>query len=163
LDTEFLALSVVMMVMGGVGIVLFSSVFYNGSFTPVMTPPGDGCYCPISSPEPSAGQGTSSILLAVGVLFFPMGLMKGGMPSFGKGLVKGTPVAGPGGKMVTPVQISSGGLLTFGIVLLLIGVDALLIPGFLVFRSAPIAIAGIVLAGIGFLVAFMGIGKPKGA
>ena len=90
MDKEFLALSVVFMLLGLTGIVMFSSLFYNGSIFPVPTPSGDGCYCVISSPEPSAAQGTSSILIALGVMFFPMGLMKGGLPSFGR--VPGAPL-----------------------------------------------------------------------
>ena len=84
MDKEFLALSVVFMLLGVTGVVLFSSLFYNGSIFPVMTASGDSCHCVISSPEPSAAQGTSSIILMLGVMFFPMGLMKGGMPSFGR-------------------------------------------------------------------------------
>ncbi|MBI3840675.1 MAG: hypothetical protein HY297_01765, partial [Thaumarchaeota archaeon] len=72
MDNEFLALSGVFMILGIAGIVLF-----NGP----LTPAGDSCYCLIPSPEPAAAQGTSSILLALGVMFFPMGLMKGGLPT----------------------------------------------------------------------------------
>jgi len=59
LDSGFLALSIAFILIGVTGIVLF-----NGP----MTPAGDSCYCLIPSPGPGAAQGTSSIILAMGVV-----------------------------------------------------------------------------------------------
>jgi len=149
LDSEFLALSVVFILLGMTGIVLFSGP---------MTPAGDSCYCLIPSPEPGAAQGTSSIILAMGVLFFPMGLMKGGLPSFRKtapaGAVKPVP-----GQVYTPLPISSGGIFAVGIVLVLVGIDAVLVPGYLVFKSAPLVAGGVVLALLGLLAIYFGTKK----
>jgi hypothetical protein len=161
MDKEFLALSVVFMLLGLTGIVLFSSLFYNGSIFPVMTPSGDGCYCVISSPEPSAAQGTSSILIALGVMFFPMGLMKGGLPSFGRVPGAPAPMKLPSGRVVTPIQIGSGRYFVFGLVVLLVGVDAVLVPGYLVYKNVYIELAGAMLTAAGVISMAWGLRKPK--
>ncbi len=151
MDSEFLALSVVFILIGVTGIVLF-----NGP----MTPAGDSCYCLIPSPEPGAAQGTSSIILAMGVLFFPMGLMKGGLPSFRKAGPAGAakPVAG---QVYAPLPISSGAMFAIGVVLLLVGIDAVLVPGYLVFKSMPLVAGGAVLTLLGLLAVYFGYRKPS--
>lgn len=161
MDKEFLALSVVFMLLGLTGIVLFSSLFSYGSIFPVMTPSMDGCYCVISSPEPSAAQGTSSILVALGVMFFPMGLMKGGLPTFGRAPGAPAPVKLPSGKVVTPIQIGSGRYFVFGLVVLLIGVDAVLVPGYLVYKNAYIELAGAMLTAAGAISLAWGLRKSE--
>ena len=162
MDKDFLALSVAFMLLGVVGIVLFSSLFtqYRSIF-PVMTQAGDSCYCLISSPEPSAAQGTSSILLALGIMFFPMGLMKGGLPSFRKMPSASAPVTLPSGRVLTPVAVVSGRFFAFGLVVLLIGVDAVLVPGYLVYGNIYFELAGALLAAAGALSMFWGLRKPK--
>jgi hypothetical protein len=163
LDKEFLALSIVFILLGIVGILLFSSVlppYY--SLSPVMTPAGDGCYCLISSPEPGAAQSTSSILLALGFMFFPMGLMKGGLPTLGRaGAAPTGPVTLPSGRVVSPLKIGSGNYFALGIVLVLIGVDALLVPGYLVFKNQYYELAGIFLTAAGGIAALWGLRKPS--
>ena len=161
MDKEFLALSVVFMLLGVTGVVMFSSLFYNGSIFPVMTSSGDSCYCIISSPEPSAAQGTSSIILALGVMFFPMGLMKGGLPTFGKGPGATAPVTLPSGRIVSPIQIGSGKYFAFGLAVLLIGGDAVLVPGFLVYKNVYIELAGAMLTAAGAISMAWGLRKPK--
>ena len=163
MDKEFLVLSIAFMILGLTGIVLFSSLFYNGSIFPVMTSSGDACHCVISSPEPSAAQGTSSILLALGVMFFPMGLMKGGLPSFRKMPSGPTSVQLPSGRVVTPVQLVSGRYFAFGIAVLLIGVDAVLIPGYLVYHNMYFELSGALLAAAGLISMAWGARKPKPA
>ncbi len=162
MDDEFLAPSFVFIGVGFVGILLFSSLFSQyQSMLPVMTPSGDGCYCLISSPEPGAAQGTSSILLALGVMFFPMGLMKGGLPSFRKSPAAPVTVPVPGGRVVAPFPIMSGSLFVFGLVVLLIGVDAVLVPGYLVYRNVFYELAGVLLAAAGAISILWGLRKPK--
>ena len=159
MDKEFLALSVVFLLLGVTGILLFSSImppYY--SLSPVMTPAGDGCYCLISSPEPSAAQSTSSILLALGAMFFPMGLMKGGLPSFRRASAGG-PVKLPAGQVTSPLAIGSGGLFAFGIAVLLIGVDAVLVPGIVVFQNPYLELAGAMLTAAGAISIVWGIRK----
>ena len=158
MDKDFLALSVAFMLLGIVGIILFSSLFtqYQSIF-PVMTPAGDSCYCMISSPEPEAAQGTSSILLALGVMFFPMGLMKGGLPSFRRMPGALAPVKLPSGRVVTPVAVLSGRFFAFGLVLLLVGVDAVLVPGYLVYSNPYFVLAGALLAAAGAVSMFWGL------
>ncbi len=165
MDDEFLALSFVFILLGVTGIVLFSSIFSRGSITPVMTPAGDGCYCVISSPEPGAAQGTSSILLAFGVLFLPMGILKGGLPTFRRAprpLAPGAPlqpgVPAPAPRM--PPTIFSGSSLAFGVVLVLIGLDIVLIPGYLVFHNYWYVTSGALLAAAGLISAFWGLRAP---
>lgn len=161
MDKEFLALSIVFMLLGITGIVLFSSLFTYGSIFPVMAPSGDACYCLISSPEPSAAQGTSSIFLVLGVMFFPMGLMKGGLPSFRR-MPSGTAkVELPSGRVVTPVQLMSGSYFVFGLLVLLVGLDAVLVPGYLVFKSVYIELAGAMLTAAGAVAMAWGLRKPK--
>lgn len=163
MDKEFLALSFVFILIGIVGILLFSSImppYY--SLSPVMTPAGDGCYCLISSPEPGAAQSTSSILLALGFMFFPMGLMKGGLPTFGRaGVAPSGPVALPSGRVVSPLKIGSGNYFAFGVIVLLIGVDALLVPGYLVFRNEYYMLAGALLSAAGVISAVWGLRKQE--
>jgi len=161
LDKEFLALSVVFMLLGLTGVVLFSSLFYNGSIFPVMTSSGDACYCVISSPEPSAAQGTSSIILALGVIFFPMGLMKGGLPTLRRMPAATGPVTLPSGRVVSPIQIGSGRYFAFGLLVLLIGADAVLVPGYLVYKNAYIELAGAMLTAAGAISLAWGLRKPK--
>ncbi len=162
MDKDFLALSVAFMLLGVVGIVLFSSLFtqYQSIF-PVMTQGKDGCYCLISSPEPEAAQGTSSILLALGVMFFPMGLMKGGLPSFRRVPGATAPVKLPSGRMVTPIAVLSGRFFAFGLIVLLVGVDAVLVPGYLVYGNIYFELAGAFLTAAGALSMFWGLRKPK--
>lgn len=173
MDKEFLALSVAFMIMGFTGIVVFSSLFYNGSIFPVpecggtvCTPSSvasaDACFCLISSPEPSAAQGTSSILLAMGVLFFPMGLMKGGLPSFRKGFpASQAPIQLPSGRVVTPLQIASSGYFIFGIIVLLVGADAVLAPGYIVYKNPYMELAGAMLTAAGAISIIWGLRKPR--
>ena len=161
MDKEFLALSIVFILLGVTGVVLFSSLFYNGSVFPVMTPSGDGCYCVISSPEPSAAQGTSSIFLALGVMFFPMGLMKGGLPTFSRPVAPSGPVKLPSGRVVSPIQIGSGRYFAFGLLLILVGADAVLLPGYLVYKNAYLELAGALFTAAGAISMAWGIRKPK--
>ncbi|MDE1858440.1 MAG: hypothetical protein KGI26_05190 [Thaumarchaeota archaeon] len=159
MDKEFVALSFVFLIIGVVGILLFSSImppYY--SLSPVMTPAGDGCYCIISSPEPGAAQSTSSILLALGVMFFPMGLMKGGVPSFRKAAPTG-PVKLPTGQVMSPVSIGSGGYFALGIVVLLVGIDVLLVPGYLVYQNLYYEAAGLMLTAAGAVATVWGLRK----
>lgn len=162
MDKEFLALSLVFVLLGITGIVLFSSLFtqYRSIF-PVMTPSGDSCYCLISSPEPEAAQGTSSILLALGVMFFPMGLMKGGLPSFGRLPSAPKPIQLPSGRVVTPVHLLSGSYFAFGLLVVLIGVNAILVPGYLIFKSSYIELAGALLTAAGLVSMWWGLRKPR--
>ena len=162
MDKEFLALSVVFILLGVTGVVLFSSIFtqYHSIF-PVMTPSGDACYCLISTPEPSAAQGTSSIILALGVMFFPMGLLKGGLPSFGRTPSAPSPTKLASGRVVTPVQLLSGRYFAFGLLVLLIGVDAVLVPGYLVFKNGYVELAGALLTASGVISMAWGLRKPK--
>lgn len=151
MDSEFLALSIVFVLIGVTGIILFSGP---------KTPSGDSCYCLIPSPEPGAAQGTSSILLALGILFFPMGLMKGGLPSFRQVTpVRPTPQASATG--FTPLPLSSGSVFAFGILLVILGIDAFLVPGYLVFKNTPITVGGAVLAILGLLAIYFGSKKPN--
>jgi len=155
LDTEFLALSFVFILIGAAGIVLF--------YGP-MNSTGDSCYCLIPSPEPGAAQGTSSIILAFGVLFLPMGLLKGGPPSFRK-----PPGAGqekivlPGGRVYTPIALASGRLFGLGVVLVVAGVDVVLVPGYLVLKSIPVVGVGAAIIAVGAVSMYFGWRKPKPA
>jgi len=157
LDSEFLTLAFFFLLIGGAGVYLF-----NGPLTPAK----DSCVCIIPTPEPGAAQGTSSILLAFGVLFLPIGLLKGGPPSFGRRVTPTpqqtrTPEAGPApaAAAAAPVGIPmrSGRLYTLGIALIIFGVDAITIPGFLYFNNFLIGGAGAGVAVLGFLTFFSGV------
>ena len=151
LDGGFLALAFAFLVIGAAGVVLF-----NGALTPSL----DSCYCIIPTPEPGAAQGTSSILLVLGILFVPIGLLKGGPPSFGRRMPGATqPIPLPGGKVYAPLGIKSGSLYTLGITGIIIGVDFLAIPGFLLFSSPIIGGAGVALAVLGAFATYLGSKK----
>lgn len=152
MDSEFLALSIVFILIGLTGIALF-----NGP----MNAAGDSCYCIIPSPEPGAAQGTSSIFLALGFLFFPMGLMKGGLPSLRRGLVVVSPAQVQPARTYNPLPLSSGALFAVGILLVIIGFDAVLVPAYLVLRSVPIMAGGAVITVLGLFAVFLGSKMPR--
>jgi hypothetical protein len=155
LDSEFLALSFIFILLGLTGIILF--------YGP-MTPAGDSCYCLIPSPEPGAAQSTSSFILALGILFLPIGILKGGAPSFGKPQsIQPARPAAPGQPAVSPIPIFSNNMFAFGIVLALVAVDAILVPGVLVFHSLPIIVLGAVLAALGVAAVVFGLRRNPAA
>ena len=157
LDSEFLALAFFFILVGGAGVYLF-----NGPLTPAK----DSCVCIIPTPEPGAAQGTSSILLAFGVLFVPIGILKGGPPTFGR---RGAPTPQPAkspqsgpapaaeaAAVPTGIPMSSGRLYTLGVALIVFGMVAVAIPGFLYFNNFLIGGAGAAVAALGFLALFSG-------
>ena len=150
MDSEYVILAFVLTLVGVSGIVLF-----NGA----KTPAGDSCYCLIPSPENNAMQGTAGILLIFGVMFVPIGILKGGLPGRRTGPPVGETVGS--GRTYSPEWISSGGQLVFGIALVVIGADVLVVPGYLVFNSIPIIGSGIVMAVLGAILAFRGSKRRK--
>jgi hypothetical protein len=90
-----------------------------------------------------------------------MGLMKGGPPSFRRapGKVQPSTAVGPG--PISPVQIASGRLYTAGLLLIVVGVDAVMIPGYLVLKSLPVIGAGGALTALGLFAMYLGSKKPK--
>src|SRR2546425_4438384 len=121
LDSEFLTLAFFFLLIGGAGVYLF-----NGPLTPAK----DSCVCIIPTPEPGAAQGTSSILLAFGVLFLPIGILKGGPPTFGRRAaptaqptrsLEGEPAPAAAAPMPTGIPMRSGRLYTVGIALIVFG------------------------------------------
>lgn len=136
--------------MGVAGVVLF-----NGPLTPTK----DSCYCLIPSPEPGAAQGTASILLVLGVLFLPIGFLKGGLPTFGrKSVATPKPQAPtPSGGAVTSLPMRSGKFYTLGIALIVIGVDAVAIPSFLLYHNFLIGGVGAAVTALGLLAFYLGI------
>lgn len=145
MDTEWFILAAVLTLIGVSGIVLF-----NGP----KTSTGDSCYCPIPSPESSAMQGTAGILLIFGVMFIPIAILKGGLPGRRQGPPVGLTVGS--GRTYSPQWLSSGGQLVSGIALVIIGVDVLVVPGYLVLDSVPIIGGGAVLAALGAILAYRG-------
>ena len=150
MDSEFLALSFIFMLIGIAGIVLF-----NGT----VPPSGAPCNCIIPTPEPGAAQGTSSIFLAFGIIFFPMGLMKGGLPSFRKGLQASPGLKPPGGKVASPIQIMSVNLFVLGVLLLIVGVDALLVPAYFISKNLYYGLAGVLVIVAGAISMAWGLRK----
>src|SRR6267143_6617177 len=145
LDSEYIILAIALTFVGVAGMVLF-----NGE----RTPAGDSCYCLIPSPEASAMQGTAGILLIFGVMFIPIGILKGGLPGRRIGPPVGETVGS--GRTYSPIWISSGGQMVFGVALIVLGLDLLTVPGYLVFDSAPIVVSGEVLAWLGAILAIRG-------
>lgn len=141
------------MLIGIAGIILF-----NGT----VPPSGAPCNCIIPTPEPTAAQGTSSIFLLLGLIFFPMGLMKGGLPSFRRATPAASPsVKQPGTSVVSPVQILSVNMFALGIVLLIVGVDALLVPAYLVYKNIWYETAGVLVTAAGALALVWGLRSKK--
>jgi hypothetical protein len=156
LDSEFLTLAFFFLLIGGAGVYLF-----NGP----LTPSKDSCVCIIPTPEPGAAQGTSSILLAFGVLFLPIGILKGGLPTFGRRAAPAaqparSPEGGPAPAAAAPtptgIPMRSGRLYTVGIGLIVFGVIAVAIPGFLYFNNFLIGGAGAAVVALGFLTLYFG-------
>lgn len=145
MDSEYVILAFVLTLVGFAGIILF-----NGA----KTPAGDSCYCIIPSPESGAMQGTAGILLIFGVMFIPIGILKGGLP----GRRQGPPVGetSGAGRTFTPEWLRSGGQLVVGVALVVLGLDAVAVPGYLVFNSLEIIGAGAVLAALGVVLAIRG-------
>lgn len=144
MDSEYIILAFALTLIGITGVILF-----NGS-----APPGGECHCIIPSPENSAMQGTAGILLIFGVMFIPIGILKGGLP----GRRAGPPVGetSGAGRKYAPEWMSSGGQLVGGIALVVLGVDAVAVPGYLVFKSAEIIGGGAVLAALGVILVIRG-------
>jgi hypothetical protein len=95
-------------------------------------------------------------------MFFPMGLMKGGLPSFRRMPTTAVaPVKLPSGRVVSPIQIGSGRYFAFGLIVLLIGADAVLVPGYLVYKNLYIEFAGALLSAAGAIAMAWGLRKPK--
>jgi hypothetical protein len=145
LDSEYIILATVLTLIGFSGIILF-----NGP----KTPAGDSCICLIPSPEASAMQGTAGILLIFGVMFIPIGILKGGLPGRRAGPPMGE-TAGSG-RTYKPEWLTSGGQLVFGVALIVIGLDAIAVPGYLVFKSVEIIGGGVVVAALGAILALRG-------
>lgn len=145
-------LSFIFMLLGAAGIILF-----NGT----VPPSGAPCNCIIPTPEPSAAQGTSSIFLVLGIIFFPMGLMKGGLPSLRRPLAAAPAMKQPGGVVVPPVKIASGALVAVGIVLLMIGIDVLFVPALVLLKNPWYQLSGVLLMASGALSVAWGFRKPK--
>jgi hypothetical protein len=155
LDSEFLALSVIFIFLGITGIILF---------TGPKTPVGDSCYCPIPSPEPGAMQATSGILLVFGGIFLPIGILKGGPPSFGRRAVPMSTAPGvvvPAAPRYTPLPLTSGKLYTLGILGVIVGGDFIEIPGFLIFDSRILTLVGVIIAGAGAVATYIGSKTKK--
>lgn len=150
MDSEYLILAIFLTLIGVAGIVVFSGP---------MTPSGDSCYCIIPSAEPGAMQGTASILLIFGVMFFPIGIFKGGLPQRRKSVPAPRTVGS--GRVYTPVSVSSGGLFAFGLLLLFLAMDFVVIPSYLVLHSLPLMGVGLVLTAIGALLAYAGVRARK--
>lgn len=144
MDSEYLILAAALTLVGVTGIILF-----NGA-----QPAGGECHCIIPSPENSAMQGTAGILLIFGVMFIPIGVLKGGLP----GKRTGPPVGetSGAGRRYAPEWISSGGETVFGVALVVLGGDAIAVPGYLVFKSAAIVATGVVVAVVGVILAIRG-------
>jgi len=68
-----------------------------------------------------------------------------------------------GGKQAAPLQILSGGYFVFGLIVLLVGFDAVFIPGYLVYRNFWFELAGALLTAAGAISMIWGIRKPKTA
>jgi len=145
LDSEYIIFALVLTLIGVSGIVLF-----NGP----KTPAGDSCYCIIPSPESSAMQGTAGILLIFGVMFIPIGILKGGLPGRRTTAPMGQTVGS--GRTYSPIWISSGGQLASGVALVVIGVDAIAVTGYLVLDSTPVIAAGALVAALGAALAYRG-------
>ncbi len=145
MDSEYIILAFVLTLIGLSGIVLF-----NGA----KTPAGDSCYCIIPSPENNAMQGTAGILLIFGVMFIPIGILKGGLPGRRTTAPVGETVKS--GRTYSPVWMSSGGEFAFGIALIVLGVSALAVPGFIVVNSTLVIGGGVVLAVLGAILVYRG-------
>jgi hypothetical protein len=149
LDWEYIILAIFLTFVGVTGIILFNGV----------TPPGGECTCLIPSPENTAMQGTSGILLIFGVLFIPIGILKGGLPTRRVGPPIGRTVGS--GRTYSPEWISSGAQMILGLAIVILGADALIVPGYLVLHNASLVVGGGIVAALGFVLAMLGSQRRK--
>ena len=145
MDSEYLILAFVLTLIGLAGIALF-----NGP----KTPAGDSCYCIIPSPEAGAMQGTSGILLIFGVMFIPIAFLKGGLP--GQKVRAAASQKLGSGRVITAPAFNSGMKFAVGIVLIIVGVDFVLVPGYFILESLLVQLAGAVIVAIGTFLAYTG-------
>ncbi len=141
MDDEFVILAIVFLFIGVTGVLLF---------TGPKTPSGDSCVCVIPSPEAGAMQGTSGILLIFGVLFLPVGLLKGGAPSFRRR----TPLPHVG-KEFTPVPFASPGLFSLGVVVVFLSIFTI-VPAIFVLNNRIVMLLGVGLAVLGSYLIYYG-------
>jgi hypothetical protein len=144
MDSEYIILAFVLTTIGLSGILLFNGP-KRGE---------DSCYCIIPSPENGAMQGTAGILLIFGVMFIPIGVLKGGLPAKRTGPPIGE--TSGAGRTYSPVWLNSGGQLVFGIAMVVLGVDAVAVPGYLVFSNIDIVGGGVALGAVGAILAYRG-------
>jgi hypothetical protein len=149
LDWEYIILATVLTLIGVTGVILF-----NGA-----QPPGGECTCLIPSPENTAMQGTSGILLIFGVLFIPIGILKGGLPTRREGPPLGRTVGS--GRTYTPEWISSGTQLVLGIAIIILGADAVAVPGYVVLHNPSLIVGGAIVAALGLLLVMLGSQRRK--
>ena len=99
-------------------------------------------------------QGTSGILLIFGVMFIPIGILKGGIP--GKRMTAPVGETSGAGRTFLPVWMNSGGQMVFGIGLIIIGADFIAVPGYLVLKSVEVIGTGAAIAILGAILTLRG-------
>jgi hypothetical protein len=62
--------------------------------------------------------------------------------------------------VVSPIQIGSGKYFVFGLALILLGADAVVVPGYLVYKNAYVELAGAMLTAAGAISMAWGLRKP---
>ena len=89
--------------------------------------------------------------------------MKGGLPTFRRGPLPQPGLGQEGAKIVTPTQILSVNMFVLGIILLLIGIDALLVPAYLIYKNTWYGFSGVLITLAGAISLAWGLRKPSSA
>lgn len=90
-----------------------------------------------------------------------MGLMKGGLPAIRRGPLAPGRTGRPREHVVSPVQILSANMFALGIILLIVGVDALLVPAYLIYRNFWYELAGALTTTAGAISLAWGLRTPE--
>ena len=92
-----------------------------------------------------------------------MGLMKGGLPSLQRTPLTPAELSQPSERIVTPIQILSVNLFALGVLLLIVGIDALLVPDYLIYKNVWYGLAGALVTAAGAISMTWGLRKQESA
>jgi len=146
LDVDYLAFAVLMGVFGIVGLTATVNVSPNIFASPT-------CNC-IPSPEARL-QELSLILVAFSVVLAPIGVTRRGPGVGTPGLPRAQSTVGSG-RAYTGPSMSSGGLFSLGISLVVFGAALIAVPSFLVLGNPLLVGEGVAIVAFGLILAYRG-------
>jgi hypothetical protein len=147
LDSDYLTFAILFGVFGIVGVSATAAVSPN--FLSIAT-----CNC--SPPIQARIQELSLVVLAVGLVMAPIGILKRGAPMSATSVPEGP---FPSGRTYTGPVVASGEFLALGIFLVVLGV-ATIAPSYLVLKNWILIGEGVDVVALGIYLVLRG-GRPK--